>query len=229
MGARRPSGGPAAGRVTVYVQDSGDRETPLAGAVVLIENASGSWQGTTGADGCLQFDDGALTGAYDMTVFSENRNYVSVFGLGAAVQMIGPTAIGGTQPPAPSATASGVITNLDILTATTATIAQAVFVNPISLDLFGGQPQQPNRANTMVGANIAIVGTPNFAFPDYSLLFNPNATIGIFGVGAIVEFPALGNPVVTRRSRSAAVSAPKRPRCCCKCSSAPPTCRWTTN
>lgn len=185
------------GTLTVWVVDV-RTDGPLAGAEVIVEAGSNTWQGTTDARGCLRFEDAALTaGATNIHLFATGRRYLSVYGLPAEFEVIALGAPTDTGPPPPVATVSGMVTGWDVLTATTSSVARVAFVNPLLRTIFGQGPEQPQRQGVQLPQNIAIVGSDQgFNFSDYTVTTLPDFSSAILISAGTATFPPVGNAIV---------------------------------
>lgn len=192
-------GGPIAGSVTVFVLDSRDNR-PIEGARVVIQKSTMRVEASTDPAGCVRFASAEVaSGPVDVHIFAAGRPYDSLFGLEAAevTTSLAPPLDQGFDPPV--ATIAGMITNLEVTTATTSTVAGIAIMNPIEDILFGGGPAQPARVeDPRVGQNVAAIGGfGNFAFRDYRLVVFPDVHHGVFAVAGKFTTPRFGQGTFT--------------------------------
>jgi hypothetical protein len=184
------TGGAIAGTLNVFVLDFDD--APFAGATVNVSRGSYEATAVTGADGCLQFEDAALDGPTTIDVYVADRVYARNQDVNAAEITL--VTAPKNAPPPNFGSISGMVTNLDVLGSTTATIAQFAAIDGFAPDFFTAAPMQAVRQGTQgVPTNLALVGAMDFDFRDYTSAVLPN-TKGVSATAGLVSFNALGQP-----------------------------------
>ncbi len=192
------AGGPLSGELLVHVIDSYDG-TPRPGALVRLD-APERIEGMTDETGCVQFTGAVLRSFANVSVFERGRSFVTLFGQTRrelTVLTLDPT----VTPPfvlPPSASVSGVVTNLEVLTATSLTSSKAVAriadLRPITKVFTGGPPSgltRPGypsipRARAYVGPLSPTTPTA-IDFTDVSTVFDPSDVLGFWLDGGTQE------------------------------------------
>lgn len=202
-----PAGGSAgpqlAGELLVHVIDAYDL-TPRAGATVRLDTPV-RLSAETDESGCVQFSGAQLRGAASVSVFEDGRAFVRVLGQSRrelTVVTLDPT----RNPPSPNparASVSGVVTNLEVLTATSLSssvaVARVADLRPITKVFTGGPPAGPMRsghptipvARAYVGPESALAPAP-IDFRNVSIAFVVSDVLGFWLDGGTQEIDETG-------------------------------------